>query len=354
MDKSVLEKLVEAATLAPSGDNLQPWLFSIDEFEGRITLYLNRAISSSPVDAAYHMAYVSLGAVIENIRQAAEYNGLRIDLSSNQPDSDAVVVIYIRGSSHQFRLNPILRKRHTNRMRYNRQPIPWNTLAHLQQHMNFPQNIRVLWLTDTRIIQKITPIVAEADRLMFSIPEVFESFSKTVHFGKRSKSSKHGMPVETLGINAFQQWSFRLAVQTPRWLMPNRLVGRISGYNAKQSLLYAAGVCIVTAPDDRRETELAVGQAVERAWLNLTRYGLAAQPMSSLYLLDHMVRQASAEIKRHLSASKVQSLLQQFRDVVPSLEADRLAFVLRFGYAPPAPARTNRLDVATVLRDGGG
>jgi hypothetical protein len=69
-----LEKIIEASILSPSVDNCQPWAFSIGD--DSINIYLDRERADFFGDFGYSSAYVTLGAVLENMIIASNHFGL--------------------------------------------------------------------------------------------------------------------------------------------------------------------------------------------------------------------------------------------------------------------------------------
>jgi hypothetical protein len=128
----------------------------------------------------------------------------------------------------------------------------------------------------------------------------------------------------------------------PHWLV--RLGGAVNVLAGRSRRLVesAAGLCLVTAGDGRAATDVVVGRALQRAWLTLTAAGLAAQPMMSLLVLANLLDHGRAEAVVAIGRQPVEMLLHDFRRLVPEIGAERPAFLLRFGYAPPPSGRTGR------------
>jgi hypothetical protein len=117
--------------------------------------------------------------------------------------------------------------------------------------------------------------------------------------------------------------------------------------HAQQLLASSSGLCVVVAPDDRPETDVLVGRALQRAWLALTVAGLAAQPMMALPVLENAIAH-EAVAKLQGLAAQVTEWRSALRTLVPELGHGRVAFILRFGYAPPPTARSGRRQTETI------
>lgn len=343
---------MQAAILAPSGDNMQPWRFAVDEVAGVIRITLNEARATSPMDAEHHMPYIAIGAAVENICRTAAAGGLACVVRYN--GNEEAVEITLGGlaalSADAIKIESVIKERHTNRSLYDGRQLDSSVAIALRRRAVLEGGVEFFCITSRAQIQQVAELTGQADRIMFGLPDVFEAFVRSVHFGKGAQEAQSGMPVGVLGVSPSQRIALRLASRMHRYLMPNHLTGWVLGRHARRLMQSASGLCVITAPDDQLATELSVGRAVQSAWLELTQMGFSVQPMGSLYLLDHMSRYESSGIRQLLKRKKIESLLARFRQVVPQVESGRLAFLLRFGYGPSARVRTKRLLLEDVLK----
>src|SRR5262249_57804747 len=109
----------------------------------------------------------------------------------------------------------------------------------------------------------------------------------------------------------------RMMPRIPNWLL--KLTGglRVFAKKARQLVESASGLCVVVAPDRSPHTDLTVGRAMERAWLELTARGLAAQPMMSLPVLANVLDNGSPEFVASLGPDRIQGLIDDFKRLVP-------------------------------------
>lgn len=100
----------------------------------------------------------------------------------------------------------------------------------------------------------------------------------------------------------------------------------------------------------RQETDLAVGRALQRAWGDLTREGLAAQPMMSLLVLENIADHGRAGELSGRTRRTVAACSRQLRVLAPEIGSGRPAFLLRFGHAAPPTGRAGRLPPSVSTR----
>src|SRR5438552_3142737 len=94
---TVTYRLLAAAARAPSGDNCQPWWFRIEQ-DQRISIGFRPDRARSFFDFGFRGTYVSVGAVIENMRVQAASEGLLADIqySAERGPQGPVAVVSLR------------------------------------------------------------------------------------------------------------------------------------------------------------------------------------------------------------------------------------------------------------------
>jgi nitroreductase len=189
---------------------------------------------------------------------------------------------------------------------------------------------------------------------MFGEPSMRRAFLAKVHL-----DAAPGVPVAeglcpaSLELSATERRALKAMGRAPDWLLRIGGAGRIFAAKARQLVAGASGLCLVVAPDGTETTDLAVGRAMQRAWLALTEQGLAAQPMMSLLVLQNVLEHGDGALVEALGRDRLRALAAAFRAQVPELGDARPAFLMRFGYAPPPRGRTGRLPLHAVTSWGG-
>jgi hypothetical protein len=75
---------------------------------------------------------------------------------------------------------------------------------------------------------------------------------------------------------------------------------------------------------------------------------LAVQPMMSPVVLENAMLHAGDDLRHQLRGSRLAALLSDARQTISEVTG-RIAFLLRFGNAPPPSGRTGRLPVDNVI-----
>jgi nitroreductase len=344
--------LLEAAVLAPSGDNTQPWRFDVDPEDGWIACSVVAGRDPSPMNAGQRMARIALGAAIENLLLAAEACGLEAQLEQVDDDGRAWVRVHPgQQPPRPDQLAPV-RRRVTNRRLYDRQPVPHDVLATLRQRTPPLGAVRTHWLVERERVIALAELIGRADATMFGQPAMRQAFLSKVRFDlPADATAEEGLPLGSLELSRMDHLALRMMPRLPNWLL--KYSGGLSAFarKARQLVESASGLCVVVAPDGTAATDLAVGQAMQRAWLALTEAGLAAQPMMSLPVLENVLENGDPAILDSIGRERIVALSTAFRSLVPEVGSGRPAWLMRFGYAPAPSGRTGRLPIATVVHE---
>src|SRR5260370_10623891 len=135
LERQQIVELIEAAILAPSGGNCQPWQWVCRD--GTVFLFHDRGRSASLLDYEHTGSFVALGAACENLALQAHAMGLeaRIQSFPLEPDTRLVAAIdFLSGQawSHcNVRLCQTSPSRRTDRKTGVRQPLPHALLSQL-------------------------------------------------------------------------------------------------------------------------------------------------------------------------------------------------------------------------------
>lgn len=341
-----LASLVAAAVRAPSGDNTQPWRFRLDDAAGRVTFLLDETRDPSPMNAGQRMARIAVGAALENLAREGAWRGGAVFEETAAPPALAVVRVSLRDGTTPG--DPAIPVRVTNRRRYDGRPVPAAVLAELVAATPPLRGVTTHWITEGERLRTLGALVGRADAAMFAAPEMLAAFLRKIRFDVPAAADvDDGLSTGSLELTAAERVLMPLLPRlAPRLL---RAVGafRTMGARSKKLVARSSGLCLVVAPDGDTATDVAVGRAMQRAWLGLTERGLAAQPMMSLLVLENALDRGLA--LAGLSRVVLVTLRDGLRAAAPEIAGRRPAFLMRFGYAPPPSARVGRLSVEAVV-----
>jgi nitroreductase len=343
-----LATIVAAAAQAPSGDNTQPWRFVVDSEAMSIAVEEVSMRDPSPMNAGRRMSRIAVGAALENMLRKARSLGWAVD--TEMPAYPALALIRLaERSGPTCPTDDLESSRVTNRRVFDGRPLPAETLDRLSRETPELGGVRTHWIPAGARVAKLAHLIGRGDAAMFGDASMRRAFLSKVNLNvDRAERVAAGLSASSLELSIMDRFAIRAIRRMPdRWF---KLLGvpRIFAAKARRLVASSSGVCLVAAPDDREETDLVVGRATQRAWLAMTRAGLAVQPMMSLLVLDNLHENGDATMVEALDRRTLMTLRNEFRALVPEIGKSRPAFLMRFGFAPPPSGRTGRLPLSAI------
>lgn len=346
-----IEAVLSAAIQAPSGDNTQPWKFSVDEASGRIGMELDPDRDPSPMNAGQRMARIALGAALENMLRVARDLGWEVNFDVTP--SRFAARVFLRGEVDLSKaIDPSIARRVTNRRPYDGRLLAGTIVDRLTSDTPAIDGVVTHWVVNRVRLERLADLIGRADALMFGEPAFRNAFLKNVRFdAPNGEEVAEGLSIGSLEVSRADRIALKIMRTAPDWLLKMGGASKVFAKKARQAVLSASGLCIVSAPDRLDATDLRVGRALQRAWLSLTREELAAQPMMSLPVLDNLLEKGSPSLIDSVGKARIEGLVAEFRAHLPAMGDGRVAWIKRFGYAPAPTGRTGRRPLAALVEE---
>lgn len=345
VDRSTLERLVRAATLAPSADNGQPWRFHYHA--GCLDVYhdVSRALR---FDTHCRASLLAVGAALENLTLTARGLGLEPE-RADFPDEgrpDLVARLTFRPCrAREDPLLPFIAVRATNRRPYAPAPPGTAAIRRLAGAAAGLESVEVSVVTDRRVVRECARLVLEADALRYRQRTFHEELFRAIRFPGAEGPPSEGLPLPVLEAGVLGAAVLRLARPWRRARVLHRLgFARLMAVHSYLAVLRSGAVVLVATAENDPAGWVRSGQAVERVWLEATAVGLAVQPLSLGTLLLLEVQD------RHV-ARRLADLRVRLQDLFGAA-GKAPVMLLRAGWAPAPSARTQRRSVSEVLRVG--
>jgi hypothetical protein len=308
-----LRFLIRYALLAPSTRNTQPWTFVVGP--DVVAIHLDTTRWQPVADPDQREMFISLGCALENLLIAATHFGYRTaaDYLAGDDDSTPVVRIRFEGKGRLPSSPPdprfkVMTHRHTHHGSYDGTPVEAEHLAALSDACTEP-GLRVHWITGDDSRAQVDALVMRADAVLLSNPEYRHELGELIGSGV------FGTPWLLAALGRF-------AV--------SHLISASSFSQADHDALMSSPVIgVICAHSNSRQSQVRVGQVLERIYLAATIRGLSLQPVSQLLQLPE-------------TAEALARMLPD-QDCVP-LQPFRL------GHAPPPRVHTPRRSLEEVLR----
>lgn len=326
-----MRRLVEAAILAPSPDNNQPWQFVAGPDYLDVHLDLARSL---PSDVNHMFDLTGIGAAVENICIASREQGFEPQvepLSDDEAFKDktprqatgTIPVARVRWSAGAKRdsLYTQIGRRHTIRSSYSTLPIEPVVLAELTAEAQEFPGIQVQWLTSRRDIWRFAWLVGEADRMRFERREFHAELYKQLRFTpEEAQSAGDGLDIRALALPPGGSFVLKLLRNWQLLSFANRLgASRFLALPSVPQVIRSAavGLCSTEGQGGRYVNS---GRAFARLWLRATQYGLAIHPLGSLPIC----------LKRESTHART-NVHQRLDDLVRPKKSTQLQIAFRIG-----------------------
>jgi hypothetical protein len=256
-----LQSLVQAASLAPSSHNTQPWLFRIDS--PVIDLLADRTRALPVNDPQDRELTISCGCALFNLRVAAAAAGLeaKVELLPDAAHADLLARVRVapaKSAQMEAELQPALAERRTYRERFAATAAEPKALRSLMEAVQGEAaTLSVLDSDDQRVAA--AALVAEGDAVQWANPSWRRELAAWMHPRRRD-----GLTLPALAIPVAQT-----VVRT---------FDMGHGVAAKDRQLADASpvLAVLSTAGDTPRDWLAAGQALQRLLLVGVRLGLQA------------------------------------------------------------------------------
>jgi len=300
MNKELVKKILEAAVMAPSGDNVQPWEFRVSGNFTQIDLYNLPEKDNSYYNFQQSASYIAHGAVIENIKIAGKHLGCGIDyqLFPDRENDNYIAKIILSPADAQA--DPYYRaifERCTNRFPYKREDVGGEVLNTLSNAVKNIDTASVSLVTDKDKIKLLAKELKVNDQIVFERKDIHQFLFDKIRWNqKQIEGTRDGMPVGVLGLGFIEKLSFPL-MRFWGYVKVANIFGlsQIIALKSWWGCVNASMLGMITVQGHDKVAFVEGGRAVQRLWLEATKQGFALQPIIGLTLLINRFKQDSLD-----------------------------------------------------------
>jgi hypothetical protein len=266
----VLEDAADRARLAPSVHNTQPWTLELTA--GRLALRADRSRQLTVLDPLGRELVLSVGTALLNARAALAAHGWATEVRRlprpDDPDLLAEVLpVTGRPDSDLAALDRLIRRRHTNRRSFDREPLPRDLVDRLSS-VAAGEETTLVELAGEEDRRGVARLTREADRLQNADSAYRAELRR---WTTRPAAAGDGVPAGVVprieGADP-DELPIRDFDTTGAAALPPDTTG--AGRN----------VLLVTTAEDTPYAWLRAGEATERLLLELTRHDWVASPVT--------------------------------------------------------------------------
>ncbi|RRQ22819.1 ThiF family adenylyltransferase [Thiohalobacter thiocyanaticus] len=349
-----LERVLDLARWAPSGDNTQPWSFErIDD--NRFIIQGHDTRAHCVYDLNGHASQLAVGTLLATARIAASGEGCRLD-TEFEPDSRA------EAPRLRVRLTPdetvqpdplrhFITHRAVQRRPLSTRPLTAREKAALEAAVG--PDYRLVWQEGWRARQRMAGLLSLNGKLRLTLPEAYPTHSSIIEWHARYSDDR--IPEQAVGVDyltaRLMQWvlgSWSRVSFMNRYLA-GTLMPRLQ-LDILPALLCGAHFLLVARrpPADYRGY-IGGGEAVQRLWLTASRLGLQLQPEYTPLVFDEYVRTQTPFTDHAPSQARARQVSERLRQLFGQPESDGAVFLGRIGAGQPPRSRSTRRALADLM-----
>jgi hypothetical protein len=330
---------------APSGDNVQPWRFSLSGTT--LHIYNEPARDRSLYNVGQVASLIAHGALLENLAVCAPGLGLAItemDMPSAVGGSQPVAsVSFAACDASPHPLERAVQERCTNRRPYKRTPIDSELIARVTDGVaSADVGVHAAETEDT--VSAVARTASINERIVLENQTLHRFLFANVRWSaSHAQTTQDGFHINTFELQPPERAVFSLIRHWPAMRVAHAVgIPRVvSRANAQR---YAASGMILAFSrlSDSPRTWVHVGRSFQRAWLQATAAGLAAQPLAGVPLLMERIRRGEGDALSPVHRSWIEQANAELTHLFDAGSAP-LAIALRIGFSVEPTARTERL-----------
>ncbi|MDP2039765.1 MAG: Rv1355c family protein [Algoriphagus sp.] len=352
-----LKLILSFANMAPSGGNIQPWIWVFDS-KGILHLFHDKERSHSMLDFKGSGSLIAFGAALENLRLIAAKEGIEIEFIDQIKEFEQDLICSIRFIA-KFN-NPIsvpyleladgISLRCTNRKNNSRQLLP---LELLEELASFAENegLSIKFTEDKNDIESLSEIVGGMDRMRFFHEEGLMDFIKEVRWTENDAiQTKDGIDIATLELSGTEKAAMGL-LKDPRTVKFFRKF--LMGYGltkiSKDTMCSSSCIMVLQGEDFSSKSYLEGGRVLQRIWIKANMLGISFQPVTAMLFIFHKVSQEANHGFSKEEEKEIIKLKTKFDSIFPKKAEKQDLFMFRLNVAGEPSVRAYRRDVEDTL-----
>lgn len=347
-------QIIKAATLAPSGDNSQPWRFvvrkNIIEFH-----YLPE--KDHPIlNHEESGTLIALGAALENAELEARMQHFKVN-TQLVDNGSCVAVMTLNPDGKSDAMTVLLQKaipsRHTNRKAYEEISFSTETRRALFSSAAVEKDVMFGLIESPSTIREVARALTTMEEIALANKTLHRLFFDNILWSeKKNRTGTKGLYIKTLELPPPAQIVFRLL---KNWNFA-RIMARIgfprviAKANATQNASAAAfGIISATQINTKRMTYIEVGRMLERIWLSATARGLSLQIVTGLTFLARSVNNpTTGRFFNNTERQKIQKAYDTIKTHTSKGQEPIIMFRIGKGKQPTAVTYRQTPDVTFV------
>lgn len=352
-----LDKIVEAAVIAPSAGNNQPWKWVFSK--GVLFLFHDKYRSWSWGDYYEMGSHMGLGGALENVHLQTQALSLddHIELFPLTGEPEFIAAVRFTPAAVPVDSNTIsfaasLYTRHTNRKLGKREKLSQDFYTSLKQMVDEVENVNIFYTEDEEELNELAEIIAECDKVRLLNELGHEEFYHELRWNRaEAEQTKDGVEVASVDITQSEIAGFKVAGD---WKAVELLSRWDKGDAFKKLSLKAvksaSAMVAFTIPEFTHEKLINAGRIVQKTWIFANQQGVAVHPMlSPAFFFNRLIHGKGEEIPAHV-ADKLILLRERFLKIFPLAHTDQKeVFIMKVAIADQIGQKSLRKDNTEIF-----
>ncbi|MFN3951580.1 MAG: Rv1355c family protein [Thermaurantimonas sp.] len=291
LSQDEIDALIRAASIAPSGGNVQPWKWLL--FEDVFYLFIDEHRAHSFLDVDHLGSLIALGAAIENFETAAKYLNLQSSTILSPDPQHPILVAKIKITGRTASSNreqsrdqmKALYHRHTNRLKGSTEPLNPAFFELVKRFL--PPQERVVVVTERQHIDAFADLAGIADRIRLTHPWAhFDFMSETRWTDSHARATGDGIDIETLNPTTSDRAAFRILRDWKTLALTSEWgLGKGLEKMSRETVQKSGAVMMLYTTGKTKESIVSLGKSLEKVWIMASRFDIAFQPVSPITFL---------------------------------------------------------------------
>ncbi len=351
IDASKIDKIIDAAVVAPSAGNNQPWRLVLSK--NILFLFHDKYRSWSWGDYYEMGSHMGLGAALENIHIQSQALGLIDHVELFPLSTDPFLIAAIRFGTSTVAIEPDavslaanIYTRRTNRKVGSRQLIDASFYTRLNETVKQSKGVSISYTEDENDLNELSEIIAECDKVRLLHELGHEEFYHEIRWNKdEAEKARDGVELASVDITQSEAAGFKVASD---WKAVELLSKWEKGDAFKKLSLKAvksaSSIVLFTIPKFDHESLVNVGRLVERVWIQASKEGISVHPMlSPAFFFNSLIHGQGKDLPANAIAN-LTVLREKFIKIFPAVKNNHEVFLMKLAIADELGSKSLRKD----------
>jgi hypothetical protein len=355
VDQDRLREIIEAACLAPSGGNSQPWKFLFQD--NYLYIFHDPYFSYSLLDFNNLGSYISFGAMLENIEIKSASLGLSVkeDIFPLKEDLRLIAAICFENtnpSNRYIHLAPLIGERLTNRTVSERKLLNEEDKSAFKAIASSIPGANLQLFDDEQTLHEFAEILTNTERIRFLHPQGhYDTFVTELRFSQEEvEKSRDGMDIQTLNVSQSDIAALRIAKDPAAVAFLHKLE-KGSGFKkiTRKNVLAASSIGVITMNGRDAVHFLEGGRSLERIWLEANHRKISLQPISQIIFMTELLMTRGKTYFNSYEQQELAAINKKLEKIINVDDSRAPVFVFRLCYADAPKTRSLRKSIDQVF-----